>query len=132
MAAPRSGVEVEGGPQLRRAFRNLGDRADDLKPLHSDIADVVGDRADDLAPVLSGRLRGTRRDKATKTRASVQYGGRGIPPYAGPIHFGWAKRNIEPQPFLYDALDDRRRQVAETYVKGVDTMVRRFDMEAPR
>lgn len=130
MAANR-GVEVEGGPQLRRAFRKLGDRADDLKPLHSDIADVVGDRADDLVPVLTGRLKRTRKDRATKTRASVEYGGAQIPPYAGPIHFGWRARNIEPQPFLYDALDDRRREVVERYLSGVDTMVRRFDVEAP-
>jgi hypothetical protein len=128
----RAGVEVEGGPQLRRAFRKLGDRADDLKPLHGDIADVVGDAADDRVPVMTGRLKRTRKDRATKTRAAVEYGGRAIPPYAGPIHFGWRARNIEPNPFLYDALDDRRGAVADKYAEGIGKMVQRFDIEAPK
>ena len=128
----RAGVEVEGGPQLRRAFRKLGDRADDLKPLHGDIADVVGDAADDRVPVMTGRLKRARKDRATKTRAAVEYGGRGIPPYAGVIHFGWHARNIEPNPFLYDALDDRRGAVADKYAEGIGQMVQRFDIEAPK
>lgn len=130
MAGTKPGVEVEGGPQLRRAFKRLGDRAEDLKPLHKGIGELVEDRAEDLAPVLTGRLRTSTRSSATKTRATVMAGGRGIP-YAGPIHFGWRARNIEPQPFLYDALDDRRREVAERYAKGVGEMVRKFDVEAP-
>ena len=128
----RAGVEVEGGPQIRRAFKKLGDRAEDLTPIHSEIGEIVEDRAVDLVPVVTGRLRETIRSKATKTRARIEAGGRSIPPYAGPIHFGWRARNIEPQPFLYDALDDRRRQVAETYSDGVADMVKRFEAEAPR
>lgn len=126
----RPGVEVEGGPQLRRAFRKLGDRADDLKAVHKDIGEVVADKAADFVPVMTGRLRRSIKSRATKKRARVEAGGRGIP-YAGPIHFGWRARNIEPQPFLYDALDDRRGEVMERYVKGVDRMVRKFDSEAP-
>ena len=127
----RAGVEVEGGPQIRRAFRKLGDRAEDLTPIHSEIGELVEDRAVDLVPVVTGQLRDTITSKATKTRARIEAGAR-IPPYAGPIHFGWRARNIEPQPFLYDALDDRRRQVAETYADGVGKMVQRFDAEAPK
>lgn len=130
MAGTRPGVEVEGGPQLRRAFKKLGDRADDLKPLHRDIGELVEERAEDLAPVLTGRLRRSTKSRATKRAARVEAGGRGIP-YAGPIHFGWRARNIEPQPFLYDALDDRRGEVAKRYADGVAAMVRRFDLEAP-
>lgn len=127
----RAAVEVEGGPQLRRAFRRLDDRLDDLSALHQEVAELVEDRAEDLVPVASGRLRDTIRTSRRKTGASVLAGGRSLVPYAGPIHFGWRARNIEPQPFLYDALDDRRGEVIERYQDGIGALVRRFDAEAP-
>ena len=126
----RAAVEVEGGPQLRRAFRRLDDRLDDLSELHHDIGEVVADRAEELVPRLTGRLAGSIRATRTKTSAAV-VAGRRLIPYAGPIHFGWRARNIEPQPFLYDALDDRRGEVLRKYRDGVDTLIHRFDREAP-
>jgi hypothetical protein len=90
----------------------------------------VAERAEDTAPRLTGRLADSVSSKARKTGASVVAGGRGIP-YAGPIHFGWRARNIEPQPFLYDALDDRRAAIAERYADGIGELVKRFDVEAP-
>ena len=127
----RAGVEVEGGPQLRRAFRKLGDRADDLRDVHRDAAKIVEQEAESLVPVLSGALRDTIRTSRTRSGSGVLAGGRSLVPYAGPIHFGWRARNIEPQPFLYDALDKRRDEVVARYSEGVATLVRRFDAEAP-
>ena len=45
-------------------------------------------------------------------------------PYAGPIHFGWRKRNIQPQPFLYEALDKRRNEVFDRYNKEVRNILK--------
>jgi hypothetical protein len=127
----RAGVEVEGAPELRRAFRKLGDRADDLKGVHREAAELVADRAESLVPRLTGRLAGTIRTSAGKTGSAV-LAGRSLVPYAGPIHFGWRARNIEPQPFLYDALDDRREAILDRYADAVESMVHRFDREAPK
>ena len=101
-------IEVEGAPQLRRAFKKLGGRSNDLSAIHDDIADIVADGAEQLVPRMdTGTLRHDPRH--ARARRGPGAGRReGIEPYAGPIHFGWRERNIEPQPFLYDALDDRR------------------------
>lgn len=131
MAGTKPGVEVEGGPQLRRAFRKLGDRAGDLKELHGDIAGIVEDAAESLVPVESGELRESIRTSKRATGATILAGGRAIP-YAGPIHYGWRARNIEPQPFLTDALRDRRNEIARKYEQGVGELVHRFDLDAPR
>lgn len=131
MAGTRPGIEVEGGPQLQRAFKKLGDRADDLKGLHGDIGEMVADTAESLVPVESGELQESISSSSRKTGATVLAGRRSVP-YAGPIHFGWRARNIEPQPFLYDALDDRRDDIVRRYNDGIDDLVRRFDREAPR
>ena len=127
----RAGVEVEGGPELRRAFRKLDDRASDLKPANREAAELVEREAETLVPRLTGRLARTIRSTATARVGSVLAGGRALVPYAGPIHFGWRARNIEPQPFMYDALDNRRDDVVDRYRAAVDTMVRRFEAEAP-
>jgi hypothetical protein len=126
----RAGVEVEGGPELRRAFRKLDDRAADLKPANRAAAELVEREAETLVPRLTGRLARSIRSTASKRVGSV-LAGRSMVPYAGPIHFGWRARNIEPQPFLYDALDNRRDDVVDRYRAAVDTMVRRFEAEAP-
>ena len=130
MAGTKPGIEVEGGPQLRRAFKKLGDRASDLTQLHGDIGEIVEETAAELVPVASGRLRDSIRHTKRKTGATVLAGRRSVP-YAGPIHFGWRARNIEPQPFLYDALDSRRDELAKRYADGIGDLVERFDREAP-
>jgi len=125
-----SAIEVEGGPQLRRALKKVDARADDLKAVHADIGELVADRAEDLVPRASGDLHDSIRSSRTARSATVSAGAR-LEPYAGPIHFGWRARNIEPQPFLYDALDDRRDEILQRYGEGVDDIVRAFDREAP-
>jgi hypothetical protein len=127
----RPGVTVEGGPQLRRAFGKAADRAEDMKLLHKGAAEIVGQRAEEIVPRLIGQLADTIRTTARKTGSSVVAGGRRAV-YAGPIHFGWRARNIEPQPFLYTALDERRGEVHQRYIEGVEDLVRAFDREAPK
>lgn len=127
----RAGVEVEGGPELRRAFVKMGARADDLKDATRAATELVEREAESIVPRVTGALRDTIRSSVTARAGSVIAGGRSRVPYAPPIHFGWHARNIEPQPFMFDALDRRRDDVVDRYRAQVDTIVRRFDAEAP-
>ena len=107
-------IEVEGAPQLRKAFKKLGGRSRDL----TDHPRATLRRTWKIGPCSSSRddpgpCAESIRSTKSATRAGIQAGGRGLEPYAGPIHFGWRARNIEPQPFLYDALDDRRGEIVE-------------------
>jgi len=128
MAKPA--IQVEGSRQLRRKFREIGDDMSDLRELHKRLADDVADTAKTKVPVRSGRLQRSIRGSGTKTAARVRAGnnrksGPTSVPYAGPIHFGWGARGIRPQPFMYEALDDRRQQVIETYNRQVREIIRR-------
>lgn len=102
----------------------------DLKAIHAEAARIVSDASARGVPVLSGRLRKSLRTKSTRTRGSV-LAGSSLIPYAGPIHFGWPARNIEPQPFIYDALDARKDQVVDLYAKRVSGLVNKLDRETP-
>ena len=123
-------LQIEGGRKLRRAVREVGDDMSDLKELHKRLADDVADSAKRKVPVRSGRLQRSIRGSGTKTAARVRAGnnrksGPSSVPYAGPIHFGWGARGIRPQPFMYEALDDRRQAVIDAYNDQVREIIRK-------
>ena len=126
-----SGIQVSGAAETRRALRKFGDDLSDLKDAHERIARMVANEAQGRAPVRSGALRASVRGSGTKTRAMVRAGKKRVP-YAGPIHFGWAERNISPNPFMYEALDARKGEVIASYQKAVDAAVRKYDRTGAR
>jgi hypothetical protein len=54
---------------------------------------------------------------------SVSAGNNGRVPYANPIHWGWFKRNIKPQPFFVKALGITRDEVYQTYYRNVNKLI---------
>ena len=113
----------------------LDDDFEDLKELHLDLAKIVMYRALSLAPHgKTGNLKGTIRAAGTKTGGRVRAGFAQYP-YIPAVHFGWATRPdaakgwrggpIHPNPFLYDALDQRRNQVFNAYFEGVKKIQRK-------
>jgi hypothetical protein len=129
-AGGRPAIEVEGAREVRAGLRRLGDRAGDLKDVHRESAEIVATAARPLIPVMTGGLLGSLRISATKSGAGVLAGGRRVP-YGAVIHFGWPARGIEPQPYLYDALDERRDEVADRYADAIGRLVLRFEAETP-
>ena len=128
MAQPA--IRVGGMRKVRAQMREAGDDLSDMRELHKRLADNVAGTAKTKVPERSGRLKRSVRGSGTKTAARVKAGnnrksGPSSVPYAGAIHFGWGARGIRPQPFLYEALDDRRQEVIEAYNAEVTAMVRR-------
>jgi creatinine amidohydrolase/Fe(II)-dependent formamide hydrolase-like protein len=127
-------TKIAGADEVRRKIRNMQDAVSktaaksELKTLHGDAAKIVEQDALGRAPVRSGRLRESIRSSGTQKTGVVRAGFARMP-YAGPIHFGWAKRNIRPQPFLYDAKDARRDEVVRSVEQGIDALIRRFDLD---
>lgn len=114
-------VRIEGASELRRALRDVAGGLADLKDAHREVGQIVADRATTIAPRRSGRLAGSVR-AARQASGAIVRAGRSSLPYAGVIHFGWPAHNIEPQPFLYDALDDRRNQVIDAYERRINAL----------
>ena len=117
-------IKATGVKELRRELRKMGDDLEDLKALNLDVATLVSDRAKDIVPRRTGTLADTIRPAGTKTAGRVRAGFKRVP-YAGVIHFGWPARRIQPQPFLYDALDQRRGEVFDAYFKGIKQIQRK-------
>lgn len=124
MAGNEHTIRLEGMREFRSALRGMGDDLGDLKGVHADAAEIVAMRAAVIAPRRSGLLADSLRSSGTQTGGKVRAGSASMVPYAGPIHFGWPARGIRPQPFIYDAMDDRRSQVLDVYEDRVDALAR--------
>ncbi len=126
MAAGLSRIQVSGAKEFRAAMQKMGADLSDLTAINRRLAETVADAARSSAPVLTGRLSGSIRAGATRTKGYVRAGGRSIP-YAGVIHFGWPRHNIAPQPFIYDKKSD----VIETYDRYVEALVEKVGRDTP-
>lgn len=123
MARPAR-IEVEGARELRAALKKAGDDAADLKDANEAAGEIVADEARVLVPKgATGRLETSIRASRAKGSATVK-AGTSVVPYAGVIHFGWPAHNMEPQPFLFDALDARRSDVIAAYQTAIDKIAK--------
>lgn len=122
-----AGVKVTGLNQAIRALRELGVPDAEIKQAGSDAGELVASEARNLAPVRSGRLRDSIRVSKTLRKVTISAGNNrttksGIP-YANPIHWGWFKRNIKPQPFFVKALGITRGDVYRQYFDNMSKLV---------
>lgn len=121
-------IKVDGAREIRRALRSVDGGVEDLKATHAEAAQIVERRAAQLVPRRSGLLSSTVRSTGQASGGVVRAGLSRVP-YAGPIHFGWPGHNISPQPFLYDALDDRRQQVIDAYESRVNQLIKKHGLD---
>lgn len=127
-------VRIDGHKEARKKIRGILDEMDqqaargELKVMNQEAAEIVRDRALGLVPVVSGKLRDSVRAAGAQKSGRVRAGFKRVP-YAGPIHFGWAARNIEPNLFLYDALDQRRYEVLTHYDRQLDTLIKKYGLD---
>lgn len=94
-----NGVQVYGLRNLKRTMRQAGVDVKQLSKINREAASFVANASRLPAPKRSGRLAASIRAGATQ-KAGVVRAGRKSLPYANPIHWGWFRRGIRPQPWL--------------------------------
>ena len=122
MAEP-AGIKVAGLKQANKALQAIGVPAAEIKAAGSAAGELVAGQARALAPVRSGALRNSIRVSRALNRVSVSAGNNRSVPYANPIHWGWFKRNIKPQPFFVKALGITRDEVYQNYYRSLDKLI---------
>lgn len=124
---PALQLRIDGARQLRAGLAELEGGIDDLKAANKDAASIAAAGAAARAPKVSGRLGATIRAAGTKSAGVVRVGTKARAPYAGPINYGWAARNIKPTFFLNDgaqATESRWVQVYETHLSQLVERIR--------
>ena len=122
MADP-AGIKVAGLKQAIKALQAIGVPVAEIKAAGSEAGELVAGQARALAPVRSGALRNSIRVSKALNRVSVSAGNNKSVPYANPIHWGWFKRNIKPQPFFVKALGITRDEVYQNYYRSIDKLI---------
>lgn len=122
MAEP-AGIKVAGYKQAIKALQAIGVPAAEIKAAGSEAGDLVANQARQLVPVRTGRLRNSIRVSKALNKVSVSAGNNRSIPYANPIHWGWFKRNIKPQPFFIKALGITRDEVYQNYYRSLDRLI---------
>ena len=117
-------VEVKGIADLARTFRKAGNEGarDLLIEANREAAARVARTARGLAPSRTGRLISTIRSAGSAKGGIVRSGSSKVL-YAGPIHFGWFRRGIKPNPFIFKAMDLEAEKVYEIYLQRLDELL---------
>lgn len=124
----QTGIKVINLKQVTKALQAVGVPNDAIKAAGKQSADAVINEAKSLVPVRSGKLRDSIRVAATaRGKVTIQAGNNrtsksGVP-YANPIHWGWFKRNIKPQPFFVKAIGLTRGEVYENYMRQMENLI---------
>ena len=118
----QAGIKVAGLKQALKALQEIGVPAEEIKQANADAAELVLQAARPLVPVRSGKLLGTLRAGKALGKATVS-AGRASVPYANPIHWGWYKKHIQPQPFFVKALGYTREEVMQTYFRQLEGLI---------
>jgi HK97 gp10 family phage protein len=120
------GIKVAGLRQALKSLEAVGVPRDEIKAANNAAGEIVLAAAKPLVPVRSGRLVGTLRASKGLNKVTVS-AGRASVPYANPIHWGWFKRNIKPQPFFVKALGYTREEVYQNYFRSLDNLIKQQD-----
>lgn len=132
-------VKVDGINELRAALKKLADKSENKRlgmELKSEFrtaaAVVVADAKSEVergrtamskhgrARTPTGRLASTIRPKSALRGATIMAGGVNKVRYAGPIHYGWPRRNIQRNAFLTRAMWRNRDMVRDIMSRGVE------------
>lgn len=112
--------------QTIRSLQNAGVEVNDLKGASKKAGNVVVDESKTLVPELTGRLMNSIRASNTKNQSIVRAGGAKVP-YAGVIHWG-GYHNIEPHPFLTEALNNKNQEVLTVYEQELAALLNRLNL----
>ena len=126
--AVQPGVKVKNLREINKALDAIGVPKDAIKAAGKESGELVASEARSLAPVRTGALRNSIRVGATaRGKITVLAGNnrtsKSAVPYANPIHWGWFKKHIRPQPFFVTALGYTRSEIYDNYFKQMEKLI---------
>tara|TARA_R110000764_G_scaffold32365_3_gene73449 strand:+ start:2130 stop:2540 length:411 start_codon:yes stop_codon:yes gene_type:complete len=126
--AVQPGVKVKNLREINKALAAIGVPKEAVKDAGKESGELVAGEARSLVPVRTGKLRDSIRVGATaRGKITILAGNnrssKSAVPYANPIHWGWGKKNIRPQPFFVRALGYTRSEIYDNYFKQMEKLI---------
>lgn len=120
-------VNIRGLNRAVRQLQQAGADTADMKDLMHEVGMVVVRQAQSDVPVNTGTLRGTIRAGRGKTKAVVR-AGTSRKPYAPIVHYGNPQTGSRANPFLVNALRQRRTEVMDTFERGLERILKKNNL----
>ena len=111
--------------ELNKRLRKFMESTEDLKEVHARAASTVEREAERRVKVRSGQLKSSIRSSGQAKSGVIRAGNKGKAPYAGPIHWGWPKRNIKASLFMTKARDAKMPEVLDILEDGLDKLAKK-------
>ena len=126
--AVQPGVKVTNLREINKALAAIGVPKEAVKDAGKESGELVANEARSLVPVRTGNLRNSIRVGATaRGKITIMAGNnrtsKSAVPYANPIHWGWFKKHIKPQPFFVRALGYTRSEIYDNYFKQMEKLI---------
>jgi hypothetical protein len=115
--------------EFRRTIKRAGGDMQDFTNLNRDVGSIVAHRAQPSTPVgpgIRGHISRTVRSSGTRTAAIVRAGNNTSFRYANPIHWGWHRRNIRPNPWISRAAQATEPQWRSVILTGIDRILHKI------
>ena len=123
--AKSDSIRVRGLNEAVRALKVIGVPAKEISQAGFEAGQVVADEARTLVPVKTGKLKNSIR-VAKQQRAIVVRAGGARVPYANPIHWGWFRRGIMPNPFFSKALKLNIEEIYSRYFDNMNQLIQKY------
>lgn len=123
--ANKDSIRVRGLNEAVRALKLVGVPAKEIAQAGYEAGQIVADEARTLVPVKTGALKSSIRVAKQQRAIIVRAGGARVP-YANPIHWGWFRRGIKPNPFFSKALKLNIDEIYTRYFKNLNDLVKKY------
>lgn len=121
----KDSIRVVGLNETVKALKVIGVPAKEIANAGYESGQLVADDARTLVPVKTGALRSTIR-VGKQQRAIVVRAGSAKVVYANPIHWGWFRRNIMPNPFFAKALKLNIDEIYSRYFANLNKLAQKY------
>jgi hypothetical protein len=123
--AKNDSIRVRGLNQVVRAMKDIGVPAKEISQAGFEAGQIVASEARTLVPVKTGALKGSIRVAKQQRKIVVRAGGSRVP-YANPIHWGWFRRGILPNPFFSKALKLNIEEIYTRYFENLGNLITKY------
>ena len=118
-------IAVQGLNATMKFFKTIGIESKDLKAGTEKATKFLVPLAQSKTPVLTGKLRNSVKGDKSPNKVIIKSGNNTSVTYSNPIHWGWKKRNIKPNPFLFSLTEIYGDKVEEIYTKELQVLIDR-------
>lgn len=114
-------VRVRGAARLQATLHAAGRDVADMSSASTRVATSVAQKARGRAPRRTGALARSTTGKGSREGAQLT----ATVVYAGVIHNGWPRHNIEAQPYIAQTIASEQSSIVDQYASETDKILTR-------